>query len=420
MNNDMNSFYDDKEHQSELQRENTLFGQLPAQLLFAQSQCPYYQDKLADITLEKISSRALLASLPIMHKSDLIALQQAQPIFAGLDAKSANIGRIFQSPGPINDPEGDGNDWWRMGRAFYAAGFRAGDRIQNCLSYHLTPGGFIMDSGAKACGCAVIPAGPGQTEQQLEIIENLKPSGYCGTPSFLKILLDKAQQQNRDISSISKALVTGEALPEGLRGELQARGVETLQAYASADVGLIAYESAQSDGLIIAEDIIVEIVRPGTTEPLPDGEVGEVVITNFNKDYPLIRFATGDLSAIKVGVSACGRTNKRIKGWLGRADQTAKIKGMFVHPIQIERVRQAHTEIAKVRLLITSENFNDSMLLQCEINHENYSIEQEAALVLAISLSLKSITKLSGNVELLPLKQLKDDGKVIDDLRTLS
>ncbi|MBA6364989.1 phenylacetate--CoA ligase family protein, partial [Colwellia sp. BRX8-8] len=196
--------------------------------------------------------------------------------------------------------------------------------------------------------------------------------------------------------------------------------VETLQAYASADVGLIAYESAQSDGLIIAEDIIVEIVRPGTTEPLPDGEVGEVVITNFNKDYPLIRFATGDLSAIKVGVSACGRTNKRIKGWLGRADQTAKIKGMFVHPIQIERVRQAHTEIAKVRLLITSENFNDSMLLQCEINHENYSIEQEAALVLAISLSLKSITKLSGNVELLPLKQLKDDGKVIDDLRTLS
>lgn len=236
----------------------------------------------------------------------------------------------------------------------------------------------------------------------------------------MKILLDKAQQQNRDISSVSRALVTGEALPEGLRSELQVRGVETLQAYASADVGLIAYESAQSDGLIIAEDIIVEIVRPGTTEPVPDGEVGEVVITNFNKDYPLIRFATGDLSAIKVGISTCGRTNKRIKGWLGRADQTAKIKGMFVHPIQIERVRQAHTEIAKVRLLITSENFNDSMLLQCEINHENYSIEQAAALVLAISLSLKSITKLSGNVELLPLKQLKDDGKVIDDLRTLS
>ncbi|MFT6900007.1 MAG: phenylacetate-CoA ligase [Colwellia sp.] len=225
--------------------------------------------------------------------------------------------------------------------------------------------------------------------------------GYCGTPSFLKILLDKPQQQNRDISSISKALVTGDALPEGLRSELQARGVETLQAYALADLGLIAYESGQSDGLIIAEDIIVEIVRPGTTEPLPDGEV---VITNFNKDYPLIRFATGDLSAIEIGLSTCGRTNKRIKGWLGRADETTKIKGMFVHPIQIELVRQGHTEIAKVRLLITRKKFNDSMLLQCEINHENYSIEQAAELVLAISLSLKSITKLSGNVELLPLK----------------
>jgi phenylacetate-CoA ligase len=228
--------------------------------------------------------------------------------------------------------------------------------------------------------------------------------GYCGTPSFLKILLDKPQQQNRDISSISsisKALVTGDALPEGLRSELQARGVETLQAYALADLGLIAYESGQSDGLIIAEDIIVEIVRPGTIEPLPDGEV---VITNFNKDYPLIRFATGDLSAIEIGLSTCGRTNKRIKDWLGRADETTKIKGMFVHPIQIELVRQGHTEIAKVRLLVTRKKFNDSMLLQCEINHENYSIEQAAELVLAISLSLKSITKLSGNVELLPLK----------------
>ncbi|MFT5757083.1 MAG: phenylacetate-CoA ligase [Alteromonadaceae bacterium] len=415
----MNSFYDNKEHQSEQQRENTLFAQLPAQLQFAYHQCPHYQDKLANITLEKISSRALLASLPITRKSDLIVLQQAQPIFAGLNAESASIGRIFQSPGPINDPEGQGNDWWRMGRAFYAAGFRQGDRVQNCLSYHLTPGGFIMDSGAKACGCVVIPAGPGQTEQQFEVIENLKPSGYCGTPSFLKILLDKALQQNRDISSISKALVTGEALPEALRSELQAQGVETLQAYASADVGLIAYESKDSDGLIIAEDIIVEIVRPGTQDPVPDGEVGEVVITNFCQDYPLIRFATGDLSAIKVGLSECGRTNKRIKGWLGRADQTAKIKGMFVHPIQIERVRQAHAEIIKVRLIISRENFNDSMLLQCEINSVNHSIEEAEALRNAISDSLKSITKLSGGVELLPLGQLKDDGKVIDDLRTL-
>jgi phenylacetate-CoA ligase len=291
--------------------------------------------------------------------------------------------------------------------------------VQNWLSYHLTPGGFIMDSGAKACGCIVIPAGPGQTDQQLDVIENLKPIGYCGTPSFLKILLDKAKQKKRDVSSISRALVTGEALPEALRLELQTQGVETLQAYASADVGLIAYESPQSDGLIIAEDIIVEIVRPGTQDPVLDGEVGEVVITNFSQDYPLIRFATGDLSAIKLGSSSCGRTNMRIKGWLGRADQTTKVKGMFIHPVQVERVRQAHEEIVKTRLLINRENYNDSMVLQCEINLDNYSTEEADALKQAISLSLKSITKLSGDVELVQLAQLEDDGKVIDDLRLL-
>lgn len=416
----MNNFYDNKENQSAQQREENLFSQLSSQLSFAKNQCSYYQKTLADVDVENINSRSLLASLPITRKSDLITLQQKSPIFAGLDAESAKFGRIFQSPGPINDPEGEGKDWWRMGRAFYAVGFREGERVQNCLSYHLTPGGFIMDSGAKACGCVVIPAGPGQTEQQLEVIENLKPAGYCGTPSFLKILLDKAKLKNRDVSSITKAIVTGEALPETLRSDLQAQGVSTLQAYASADVGLIAYESAQSEGLIVAEDIILEIVRPGTQEPVADGEVGEVVITNFSQDYPLIRFATGDLSAIKVGLSPCGRTNMRIKGWLGRADQTAKVKGMFVHPVQVERVRQAHDEIAKVRLLITRENHNDKMLLQCEIKNVNFTSEQAEALKSAISLSIKSITKLSGDVELLPSKQLKDDGKVIEDLRELS
>jgi phenylacetate-CoA ligase len=415
----MNNFYDDKENQSEHKREDNLFAQLPAQLTFAKNQCSYYQKTLEKLSVETINSRALLATLPITRKSDLISLQKEKSIFAGIDAESANIGRVFQSPGPINDPEGEGKDWWRMGRAFYAAGFRQGDRVQNCLSYHLTPGGFIMDSGAKACGCIVIPAGPGQTDQQLDVIENLKPIGYCGTPSFLKILLDKAKQKKRDVSSISRALVTGEALPEALRLELQTQGVETLQAYASADVGLIAYESPQSDGLIIAEDIIVEIVRPGTQDPVLDGEVGEVVITNFSQDYPLIRFATGDLSAIKLGSSSCGRTNMRIKGWLGRADQTTKVKGMFIHPVQVERVRQAHEEIVKTRLLINRENYNDSMVLQCEINLDNYSTEEADALKQAISLSLKSITKLSGDVELVQLAQLEDDGKVIDDLRLL-
>lgn len=413
----MNNFFDEKEQQNAELRESNLLAKLPQQLQFAKDQCPYYQGLLADIDIAQISSRELLATLPITRKSALISLQQSSDVFAGIEAESATIGRIFQSPGPINDPEGEGKDWWRMGRAFYAAGFRPGERVQNCLSYHLTPGGFIMDSGAKACGAIVIPAGPGQTEQQLEIIENLKPSGYCGTPSFLKILLDKAQQKNSDISSINKALVTGEALPESLRSELQSRGVKTLQAYASADVGLIAYESEQSAGLIIAEDIIIEIVRPGTQQPVADGEVGEVVITNFSQDYPLIRFATGDLSAIQSGVSACGRTNMRIKGWLGRADQTAKVKGMFVHPVQIERVRQAHAEIAKLRLLISRENQNDCMVLQCEIDKDLYNPTNEEVLINAISQSLKAITKLSGKVELLALQQLKDDGKVIDDLR---
>ncbi len=419
----MKHFFSEQECQDATKREQLLIARLPEFISFAKQNCQHYGQTLSHIAPEKVTSRELLALLPITRKSDLIKLQTKSAPLGGLNAKSANLGRIFQSPGPIYDPENTSDDWWRMGQAFYAAGFRENDLVQNCLSYHLTPGGFILDSGARACGCVVIPAGPGQTEQQLDIIEHLKPHGYCGTPSFLKILLDRAKQDNRDTSSINKALVTGEALPESLRAEFNNVGINTLQAYASADVGLIGFESKAGDGFIIAEDILVEIVRPGTLEPVATGEIGEVVVTSFNTDYPLIRFATGDLSAVEIGIkkntSPCGRTNMCIKGWLGRADQTTKIKGMFVHAEQIEKIRQDFKQIAKVRLSVSSVNHNDQMHLQCELDTKGYSETDIAGMVANISESIKRVTKLSGTVELVAIGKLADDGKVIDDLRMI-
>jgi phenylacetate-CoA ligase len=416
----MKQYFYEKESQNHQLREQSLLARLPAFISYAKQECQHYSQILEHIDADEITSRELLAQLPITRKSDLKGMQKKRSPLGGLNAKTANIGRIFQSPGPIYDPENTSDDWWRMGQAFYAAGFREDDLVQNCLSYHLTPGGFILDSGARACGCVVIPAGPGQTEQQLEVIENLRPQGYSGTPSFLKILLDKAKVENRDVSSISKALVTGEALPKGLRAEFDAAGINTLQAYASADVGLIGFESISDDGFIIAEDLLIEIVRPGTLEAVSDGEIGEVVVTSFNSDYPLIRFATGDLSALKSGQSACGRTNLRIKGWLGRADQTTKVKGMFVHVEQIEQVRKDYPHIAKMRLSVTQVNYNDTMNLQCELDTTAFSDTDIADEIASIFTSLKKITKLSGTVELVALGTLADDGKVIDDLRAIS
>lgn len=415
----MKQYFYDIESQNPQLREQSLLKRLPAFINYAKQACQHYSQILQDIDADTITSRELLAQLPITRKSDLTRLQTDNAPLGGLNAKSANLGRIFQSPGPIYDPENTTDDWWRMGQSFYAAGFRKGDLVQNCLSYHLTPGGFIFDSGARACGCIVIPAGPGQTDQQLDVIEHLKPKAYCGTPSFLKILLDKSSTEHRDISSITKALVSGEYLPPTLRAEFNAAGIDTLQAYATADIGLIGFESQSDDGLIIAEDLLVEIVRPGTLEPVADGEIGEVVVTSFNVDYPLIRFATGDLSAVKSGESACGRTNMRIKGWLGRADQTTKIKGMFVHAKQIEQVRQAHPNIVKMRLSVTQVNFNDQMHLQCEVDTKIYSDTEIANMIKDISITLKKVTKLTGTIEFVALGSLADDGKVIDDLRTL-
>ncbi|MCL1042071.1 AMP-binding protein [Shewanella marisflavi] len=408
----MAEYYKPEETLAPELREQQLMAALAEQLSYAKANSSYYAELLADIEVTSVDSREALATLPITRKADLIALQAKQPPFAGM-TPSKPSGRIFQSPGPIYDPECDGHDWWRMGQAFFAAGFRAGDLVQNCLSYHLTPGGFIMDSGAKACGCTVIPAGPGQSEMQLDLIASLKPTGYCGTPSFLNILLEKGKALGKDTSSITKALVSGEALTPSLKASFEAADINVKQAYATADLGLIAFESVSGEGLVVAEGIIVEIVRPGTLSPVPEGEVGEVVVTSFNRDYPLVRFATGDLSAILPGASPCGRTNVRIKGWLGRADQTTKVKGLFVHPEQVERIRSRHPGIAKVRLVVSRQHENDVMHLLCEVDEAM----RPQVDISAVQDSIRAETQLSGEVALVAPGALADDGVVIEDQR---
>ncbi len=410
----MTDYFDKREVQDASARESALMNALASHVKSARNSSPYYQELLSDVSDDFINSREKLAALPITRKSNLIEGQSKLPPFAGMCPDGARIGRIFQSPGPINDPEGVTDDWWRIGRAFYAAGFRAGDVVQNCLSYHLTPGGFIMDSGARACGCVVIPAGPGQTAQQLELIQALQPNGYVGTPSFLKILLDKAREQSIDTRCLRKALVSGEALFPAVRSEFEQQGIAVLQAYATADVGLIAYETQANQGLVVAEDIIVEIVRPGTGDPVEPGEVGEVVVSNFCADYPLIRFATGDLSAEIAEPSPCGRTNTRLKGWLGRADQTTKVKGMFVHPQQVQRVVATVAEVAKARLQVSHVDGKDEMLLRCEVSSEQMD---NSHLAEQIAVAIRDICKLSGRVELVAIGELANDGVVIEDAR---
>src|SRR5262245_61001930 len=339
-----------------------------------------------------VASRVSLASLPVLRKSDISEMQKTNPPFGGLNvAVPGKMRRLLVSPGPIFEPEGRGNDWWGAARALNAAGFRAGDIVHNSFAYHLTPGGFILESGAHALGCAVIPGGVGNTEQQLDAIVHYRPAGYVGTPDFLKILLDLAQSTGKDASSIRRGLVSGAALPSSLREELGRRGVAVLPCYATAELGVIAYESEAREGLIVNESVIVEIVRPGTGDPVPDGEVGEVVVTSFNPDYPMVRLGTGDLSAVMPGVSPCGRTNVRLKGWLGRADQTAKVKGMFVHPKQIAELASRHPELKRLRLVVAREAEQDTMTLLAE------SEASGAALESAIAANLQSITKLRGD-----------------------
>jgi len=403
--------FDALETRDGAQREADQLKQLAEQLSNAKSNTGYFADVLKDVDPAGID-RAAFEAIPVTRKSDLVEKQKSTPPFGGMTTAAA-MGRLFQSPGPIYDPEGAQKDYWRTSRAFHAAGFRSGDVVLNTLSYHMTPGGFIMDGGAHALGCAVIPAGPGNTEQQLEIIRDLKPNAYCGTPSFLRILLEKADAQDVDTSCFKKAMMTGEAFPPSVRTWFAERGIECGQLYATADLGAIAYESVGQDGLIVDEGCIVEIVRPGTNEPVNEGEVGEVVVTNLTSAaYPLIRFGTGDLSAVLEGQSPCGRTNMRIKGWMGRADQTTKVKGMFVHPGQVNQVVKQFDQVQKGRLVVTNNDNRDAMTLQCEVDGGDDALAQ------AISEQVQTICKLRGGVEFVVPGSLANDGKVIDDIRT--
>ncbi len=407
----MAGHYDKRETRDDSAREKDLMKRLP-QVIAAAMKVPAWRRHLGKIDPRAITTRSALAELPVQRKSDMPALQKANPPFGGfVPGKASSFGRLFMSPGPIFEPEAIGHDVWRVGRAMSAAGFRRGDIVLNTLSYHLTPGAWCFDSGARAVGCAVIPAGPGNTDAQLDLIEAYRPSCYAGTPDFLKILLDAAKDKGRDASSIKRALVGGAAFPASLQKEVAARGVDAYQTYAIAECGVIAYESEARQGLILNEDIILEIVRPGTGDPVAPGEVGEIVVTVLDPHHPLIRFATGDLTAILPGASPCGRTNSRIKGWMGRADQTAKVKGMFVRPEQVAEVLRRHPEIARARLVVARNGETDAMTLKVE------SRARSPEFVLAVGESVLSIMKLKGTVEAVKPGSLPNDGKVIEDTR---
>src|SRR5438477_121688 len=392
----MNEFYDSLETRDPAEREADLFSCLP-RVLRAAMAAPAYAERLREIGPAAITDRAALARLPVLRKSDLPALHKANPPFGGFVPQPAlSFARLFISPGPIFEPEGTEHDVWRSARSLFAAGFRKGDIVINTFSYHLTPGGFIFDTAARALGCAVIPAGPGNLDQQFELIEAYRPIGYCGTPDFLKILLDGGERAGRDLSSLKCALVGGAAFPKSLQDEMKSRGVDAYQSYGTADLGVVAYETPARDGMVINESIIVEIVQPGTGEPVKEGDVGEVVVTTLDAHHPWIRLAVGDLSAVLAGASPCGRTNMRIKGWMGRSDQTTKVKGMFVRPEQVAEVGKRHPELGRLRLVVTRAGEVDVMTLKAE------SASATDVLRDSVTATLRGVTKLGGSVELVP------------------
>ena len=419
----MNMFYDALETRPHAEREAALLAALPQQIAHAQQASPAFASILAGVDASRITSRAALATLPVTRKYELLQRQQEARATGAGGAQSAlggfsTIGygsampRIFASPGTIYEPEGTARDYWRMARAIYAAGFRPGELIHNCFSYHFVPAGSMMETGAHALGCTVFAGGTGQTEQQVQAMAELQPAGYIGTPSFLKIILEKAQEMGVALPSVSKALVSGEAFPPSLRDWLAERGIQGYQCYATADLGLVAYETSAREGLVLGEDILVEIVRPGTGDPVAEGEVGELVITVLNRDYPLIRFGTGDLSAVLPGTCPTGRTNTRIKGWLGRADQTTKVRGMFVHPGQVAAIVKRFPQVQRARLVVSGEMANDHMVLQVETQ------ETAAGLAMQLQETMREVTKLRGEIEMVPPGTLPNDGKVIEDARS--
>jgi phenylacetate-CoA ligase len=413
----MIDFYDALEQRDPAQREAQLMAALPQQVAHAQQNASAFAELLAGVDAAAVTSRAALARLPVTRKHELLerqkAVRQADP-FGGFSTlvRGAKMPRVYASPGPIYEPEGSGKDYWRMARAIFAAGFRSGDLVHNAFSYHMTPGAFMMESGAFAVGCTVFPAGVGQTEQQLQAIAELRPDAYLGTPSFLRILVEKAAEAGTDTSTLRKAMTGGEALPPSLRAWFADHGIAVYQSYATADLGLIAYETPSLEGMVVDEGVIVEIVRPGTGDAVAPGEVGEVVVTTLNPAYPLIRFGTGDLSALLPGMCPSGRTNARIKGWLGRADQTTKIRGMFVHPAQVADIARRFPEVLKARLVVSGEMANDVMTLKVEAASAPHGLDAR------IGEAIRDVTKLRGDVQLLQPGTLPNDGKVIEDARS--
>ncbi|MCK1291989.1 AMP-binding protein [Bradyrhizobium sp. 30] len=407
----MTAHYDALETREQVAREVDLFARLPGVLRSAMT-APAYADRLKGVDPATVTSRAALAGLPVLRKSELPALHKASTPFGGFVAAApGSFARLFTSPGPIFEPEGRQADPWRGARALFAAGFRPDDIVLNTFSYHLTPGGFIFDASARALGCAVIPAGPGNTEQQFELIEAYRPVGYSGTPDFLKILLDTAASSGRDVSSIKRALVSGAAFPPSLQAEIKARGIDAYQAFGTADLGLVAFETAAREGMIVNEDLILEIVKPGTGDPVAPGDVGEIIVTSLDPHHPWIRLALGDLTAALPGTSPCGRTNMRIKGWMGRADQTTKVKGMFVRPEQVAEIGKRHSALGRLRLVVTRQGEADAMTLKAETATANDALREE------IAGTLRAVTKLGGEVELVRPGALPNDGKVIADER---
>ena len=420
----MSEFFDVLETRAPEQRERDLMAALPGAIARAIARAPAIAEQLRGIDPATITSREALARLPVLRKHELLERQQnsrddaavpagPRKAFGGFSAIGwGEAMRVFASPGPIYEPESARADYWRFARALHAAGFRAGELAYNCFSYHFTPAGSMMETAAHAVGCTVFPGGTGQTEQQVRAIQDLAPTGYTGTPSFLKIILEKADELGVKLDSLRRALVSGEAFPPSLRDWLAARGIEGYQAYGSADLGMVAFETPAREGLVLGEDIIVEIVRPGTGEPVPDGEVGEVVVTTLNPDYPLVRFGTGDLSAVMPGLSPCGRTNTRIKGWMGRADQTTKVRGMFVHPGQVAAIARRFPQVLRARLVVSGEMANDQMVLQVETS------ETAEGLARQLGDAIREVTKLRGDVQMVAPGSLPNDGKVIEDARS--
>ena len=407
----MTDHYDARETRDPREREAELFARLPEVLRRAMA-APAYSERLGGIDPASVKNRAALARLPVLRKSELPALHKAAPPFGGfVPGRVGSFSRLFTSPGPIFEAETTHPDPWRGARGLFAAGFRQGDVVLNTFSYHLTPGGFILDAAARTLGCAVIPAGPGNTEAQFDLIEAYRPIAYCGTPDFLKILLDAASAAGRDVSSIKRAQVGGAAFPPSLQAEIKSRGIDAYQTFGTADLGMVAYETSAREGMVVNEDLILEIVRPGTGDPVQAGDVGEIVVTSLDPDHPWIRLALGDLTASLPGTSPCGRTNMRIKGWMGRADQTTKVKGMFVRPEQIAEIGKRHPALGRLRLVVSRSGETDVMTLRAECVSPDPTLRDEVAA------SLRTLTKLGGNVELLGPGSLPNDGKIIADER---